>query len=274
MNCFICPICGARLSKSDKSYICQSRHCFDIAREGYVNLLSAGKANSAVPGDNKDMVNARTRFLESGGYAVFADKIADIVSHLSSKKAPIILDAGCGQGYYDRKIKDKLPESELFGIDISKFAVKYASSHNKDISYAVAGVYDMPIADGCADILLSVFSPLAPQEFARVAADEAALVIAVPGPRHLFGLKEILYREPYENEIISTEYEGFEFAERVPIKASLSLEGNELITALFAMTPYYWKTGTDGHERLKNTAALETEIEFDILVYRRIKHNK
>lgn len=270
MNRFICPVCGARLAESEKIYVCENRHTFDIAREGYVNLLPVGKANSAVPGDNKEMVNARTRFLESGGYAVFADGIADIVAQIATRENPIILDAGSGQGYYDRRIKDRLPKSEVFGIDISKFAVKYAASHNRDISYAVAGVYDMPICDGCADIILSVFSPIAQDEFLRVAADGARLVIAVPGPRHLFGLKEILYENPYENDVISTEYDGFEFEKRIPIKSYLTLSDNALITALFAMTPYYWKTGTDGHERLKNAQKLETEIEFDILIYKKI----
>ena len=143
MNVFMCPVCKAELERKEKNYICPNRHTFDIAREGYVNLLPSGKANSAVPGDNKEMVASRTRFLESGGYRVFADGIGEICRKYSPVKAPVILDAGCGQGYYDRIIKDGM-ECRISGIDISKFAVKYASSHNKDIDYAVAGVYDMP----------------------------------------------------------------------------------------------------------------------------------
>ena len=269
MSLFVCPVCSGALSIHEKSYICQNRHSFDISREGYVNLLPAGKANSAVPGDNKDMVTARTRFLETGSYDPFALGIADIVADKIKSPHPIILDAGCGQGYYDRKIKDKIPEADIFGIDISKFAVKYAASHNKDINYAVAGVYDMPVADDSADVILSIFSPIAEKEFCRVASKGAYLVIAVPGPRHLFGLKEILYEKPYENDIIATSYEGFDFCERVPIKSDLTLCDNALIMSLFAMTPYYWKTDEAGHKRLKNTDKLKSELEFDILIYKK-----
>ena len=270
MNFFICPVCGSALERTEKSYTCPNRHGFDIAREGYVNLLPSGKANSAVPGDNKEMVSARTRFLENGAYSVFADGIAQLVAEISSvNKSAVIFDAGCGQGYYDRVIKDKLPQSSFFGIDISKFAVKYAASHNKDISYAVAGVYDMPVADGCCDITLSIFSPIAEKEFLRVAKAGAYLLIAVPGPRHLFGLKEILYKNPYENEVINTDYDGFDFVKRVPMKSQIFIDDNELIMSLFAMTPYYWKTDVAGHEKLRGTSRLESELEFDILVYKK-----
>ncbi len=269
MNCFVCPICKSPLGKHEKSYICSKDHTFDISREGYVNLLPSGKANSAVPGDNKDMVNARTLFLQTGSYDIFAEKIADIISSVSTQKHKMIFDAGCGQGHYDRIIKDKIGECSFFGIDISKFAIKYAASHNKDISYAVAGVYDMPVRDKCADVILSIFSPIAEKEFYRIASDGAYLIIAVPGERHLFGLKEILYDTPYENEIIKTDYPGFDFVDRVPVKSHITLSENDKINALFAMTPYYWKTGISGHERLKNTHRLDTEIHFDILVYKK-----
>lgn len=270
MSNFICPVCRQELLKKEKSYVCASCHSFDIAREGYVNLLPSGKANSAVPGDNKDMVKARTNFLESGGYRIFAQAIANTVAKYASKQKPFILDAGCGQGYYDRNIKDKLAYSTVCGVDISKFAVKYAASHNQDIQYAVAGVYDLPIKNDSTDIILSVFSPIAQEEFCRVAKKDSYLIIAVPGPRHLYGLKEILYQKPYQNPVIQTEYKGFEFIERIAVKSSLEISDKDLIASLFAMTPYYWKTDVEGHQRLAQAVQLVTETEFDILVYKKI----
>ena len=100
----------------------------------------------------------------------------------------VVFDAGCGQGYYDRVIKDRFPDKEVFGIDISKFAVKYAASHNKDISYAVAGVYDMPVRDNCADIVLSVFSPIADKEFLRVSSHNSHLLIGFNSSIYFFFL--------------------------------------------------------------------------------------
>ncbi|MBQ9941302.1 MAG: methyltransferase domain-containing protein [Clostridia bacterium] len=269
MSFFICPVCKSVLERDGKSYVCRNCHTFDIAKEGYVNLLPSGKANSAVPGDNKEMVKSRTVFLESGGYKVFADGIADVCREYSLGDEPVIVDAGCGQGYYDKIIKSSLPKSNIVGIDISKFAIKYASNNNKNISYAVAGVYDMPVADECADFVLSIFSPLADREFCRVLKKCGYLVIAVPGPVHLLEMKKILYNNPYENQVTESNYEGFKFVKRIPIQSSLVLENSELIYALFSMTPYFWKTDVEGHERLKNTSYLETRTEFHLLVYQK-----
>ena len=124
-------------------------------------------------------------------------------------------------------------------------------------------------ADGWADLLLNIFSPMAEAEFARMLRPGGHLVYAVPTARHLFGLKEILYDCPYENEVRQTEYDGFAFVKAVESTAVITLEGQS-VQDLFAMTPYYWNTPADGAARLAECESLTTEIGFRFLVYQKV----
>lgn len=271
MNYFICPACKKPLSLNNNSYICENNHSYDKARQGYVHLVMPNKMHSKVPGDTKDMVNSRRNFLEKGFYNKFSTTLSEInLKYMKNSQTPVILDAGCGEGYYTNYIKEKMPMATVCGFDISKFAVRSASAKYKDISFAVASIFNIPFMDNSCDCLTAVFAPIYEKEFLRVLKSGGILVLAVPGKNHLYQLKEILYDQPYVNEEKDTDYEGFEFLERVTVKDQLNLDNNEDIWNLFSMTPYYWKTDIKGSERLKNTHSLETEIHFDFLVYRKL----
>ena len=123
--------------------------------------------------------------------------------------------------------------------------------------------------DGWADLLLNIFSPMAEAEFARMLRPGGHLVYAVPTARHLFGLKEVLYERPYENEVRQTEYDGFTFVKAVESEAVLTLEG-QAVQDLFAMTPYYGNTPANGAARLAACGSLTTEIGFRFLVYQKM----
>ena len=135
-------------------------------------------------------------------------------------------------------------------------------------AFAVAGSFAAPVAYGWADVLLNIFSPMAREEFLRVLAPGGALVYAVPGPRHLFGLKQVLYDTPYENPCRPVEYPGFVREAERAVQGTIRLEGGA-IQDLFAMTPYYWKTPKEGAERLAKLEVLQTEIEFRFVIYRK-----
>ena len=271
---FVCPICRSPLEDNGKTLLCPNRHSFDKAAQGYVHLLPANKMNSKLPGDNKEMVAARTAFLSLGFYQPFRDGLCDILrDEFSGKKSPVILDAGCGEGYYTSAIYQSLSTvcetPTVCGFDISKFAVK-AAAKCKPLSLAVASCFDIPVADSSVDALTAVFSPIVPEEFARVVKPGGIMVLAVAAPRHLMGLKELLYEKPYENERKDTNYEGFKFEKRIEITAEAKLDDNQSIQNLFAMTPYYWKTPIEGSRKLAAANSLYTELGFDLLVYRRI----
>lgn len=270
---FICPACGAALEDTGHALRCGNGHSFDKARQGYVHLLPVQKKNSLLPGDDKDMVTARRNFLETGLYAPFKDVLCGIVQEaVEGNASPLVVDAGCGEGYYTGGVWQALQEiceaPKLCAFDISKFAVKAAAGRYKGIDFAVASSYAVPLPENCADVIVNVFSPMAEKEFARILKPGGMLVFAVPSSRHLWGLKEVLYDEPYENEEKDVDYPGFVLEDRVPVRATIHVQG-ESIGDLFAMTPYAWKTGTPGKQRLAELPELSTEIGFDFLLYKR-----
>ena len=271
---FCCPICKKPLTDKATSFCCEKGHSFDKSSQGYVHLLPSSKMKTKLPGDSKEMVDARRRFLDSEHYAPFKNALSDLLLNaLSDLSSPVILDAGCGEGYYTDHIAKSFEKAGknigLFGIDISKNAVKSAAKRNRGIHLAVASCFDMPVCDNFADALVSVFSPIAQAEFKRVVREGGYLIIAVAGERHLFGLKEVLYERPYENEHKKTEYDGFRFVSRTPVRDTIHLDSRQQIADLFTMTPYYWKTPVDGAKRLSQLDTLDTEIGFDFLLYRR-----
>lgn len=267
---FVCPICGEELNRSEHGCVCPKGHAFDAARQGYVHLLPANRMHAKVPGDSKEMVDARRRFLELGHYAAFREALCGLVREFLPDGGTL-LDAGCGEGYYTAALAKSVGEKRgcLAAFDISKHAVKAAAGKYKNIEFAVASSFHIPARASSADMLTEVFSPLALEEFHRVLKPGGVMILAVPSARHLFGLKETLYDRPYENGEHTEEYAGFTFLRREAVRDKITVMGKENIRALFAMTPYLWRTESAAMERLESLETLETEIGFDFLVYRK-----
>ncbi len=271
---FCCPFCARELRGQGGSLRCDTRHSFDLAAQGYVHLLPPNRMHAKLPGDSREMVQARRRFFDTGCYAPFCEAIAKAAAECCAGLShPVILDAGCGEGYYTdavrRAVAPVCAGATVGGFDISKLAVSAAARRYPELELAVASCFAIPVKDAAADLLLAVFSPIVPGEFERVLRPGGVLLLAVAAPRHLFGLKEILYETPYENECKDTEYPGFTLLRRIPVRTTAVIRGAEVIHDLFAMTPYYWKTPADGARRLQETEALFTELGFDLLLYRR-----
>lgn len=265
---FICPICRKELLERESSLVCKNGHSFDLAKEGYCYLLPVQSKKTKAPGDNKEMIDSRARFLSKGYYDAFAFSLAKQCEEIAkNKNAKInILDMGCGEGYYSQIIADYLSnngiEYSLLAIDISKFAVKRGAKRKiKNASFAVASCFDCPVKDGWADIIINVFAPFAQNEINRILKKDGRLIYAVPGARHLFGMKSVLYDKPYENEVKELSYDGFRNEKTVEVSSSISVPKDD-IASLFCMTPYFWKTPKDGEERLSKLSSLETEIHF------------
>ena len=151
MSLFRCPVCAAPLTREARAYRCGAGHSYDIAKEGYTYLLPPNQKHSAAPGDDKGMAAARREFLSKGYYAPLLNTLCHEIAARSGP-APVILDAGCGEGYYTSGIYRSLlaagKQPQAAGIDISKFILRSAAKREKAIEFAVASSYRLPVADG------------------------------------------------------------------------------------------------------------------------------
>jgi len=272
MSLFRCPLCTLALERTERTYRCAKNHSFDLSKEGYTHLLPPNQKHSAAPGDDKGMAAARRDFLSKDYYRPLQQALCSLaLSHTGN--APALLDTGCGEGYYTTAVYRALVNAgkspRMAGTDISKFILRYAAKREKDIEWAVASSYHLPVADESIDLLLNCFSPLALEEFQRVLKPGGTFLYVVPAAKHLWELKEVLYEHPYPNEEKETPYEGFTYEGIVPVDASVTLENQADIHALFQMTPYYWKTPKEGAERLAKLERLTTQISFRVHVFRK-----
>ena len=279
-----CPNCGAALIPQlhEKPHVlrCENRHSFDVAKQGYVNLLLPQKRGAALPGDNAEMVRARTAFLDGGYYRAFSDGVnrlaADALAGVSSDM-PVLADAGCGEGYYTARLHEMLAANGItaacVGFDLSRDAAAHAAKRarangtSEFLSYAVASLFEMPLANASVDGILNLFAPVAEAEFARILRPGGFLLMAVPAEDHLWGMKQVLYETPYKNEVRRDFLPGFSLTEVRRVTDRITVTDPDHIRALFAMTPYYWKTSPADRDRLYAQPQLETEIAFDLLLY-------
>lgn len=257
---FICPVCKECLKENEKSFICQNNHNFDKAKQGYVNLLLSNKQGNH--GDDKLMVQARQSFLEKGYYAPMREAVNTILG-----KGNTVLDAGCGEGYYTSLFAEN---NTLFGIDVSKEALKVASRKCKNASFAVASIYELPFGDNSFDVCINIFAPDSPTEFLRILKPQGRLIMVTPMENHLFELKKAVYEVPYKNEYVNPERNGYIIKSSTELKYDITLETNEDIISLFKMTPYYYNTSPTDRQKLDSLDTLTTRIEFLVTEYEKI----
>lgn len=273
MSLFCCPICDALLQRETGCYRCATGHNFDISSSGYTHLLPPNKKKSKFPGDDKAMVASRTAFLDKGYYTLLRDTLVKLVCE-DAPVEPILLDSGCGEGYYTegifRGLSDMGRTPKIAGVDISKFALNKAAKRLPEGEFAVASVYDLPLADGSVNLLTNVFSPLAVEEFSRLLQSDGYFYYVVPSKLHLWEMKEVLYDAPHDNTERREDYNGFVWVDITPVHYTITLDCSADIMALFGMTPYAWKTPKAGIERLATLSELQTQIGFDIHRYRKL----
>ncbi|MCI8496778.1 MAG: methyltransferase domain-containing protein [Clostridiales bacterium] len=276
MSGFCCPVCSKPLAKQEKQYLCAKGHSFDLAKSGYVNLLPPASRHSKTPGDNKMMVNARRSFLSSGYYAPLSDCVCrTVIRCLAScvERPAVILDAGCGEGYYTGRLCTALAEqkipAQILGVDISKTAVDKAAKSVKTARFAVASVFHLPVADQSCDLLLNLFAPYCEEEILRALCPDGSFVMAIPGERHLWELKQAAYDQPYLNEVKDYAIKGLELVKREEIFQTLSLPDQNTIDCLFKMTPYYYKTSQKDQQKLEKLERLDVTMQFELLTYRK-----
>lgn len=268
----ICPNCGLDLELCAKSLKCPKGHSFDIASAGYCNLLLGSRPGDFM-GDNKEMVMARRQFLDGGAYEPLRSALCELVLAKAPQGRAAVLDAGCGEGYYTGAVAAALNDSgralTMVGADISKSATAYAAKRDKLTRYITANSYKLPVKEGSADIILSLFAPAPAGEFARILAPDGKVIMAVPGTEHLWELKQAIYDEPYKNDEDKHALEGFRLTERKKLSYKALVEGKSNVQALFSMTPYIHRTGKESMDRLRAIDSIELTLSFVLLCFER-----
>jgi 23S rRNA (guanine745-N1)-methyltransferase len=191
-----CPVCSAAVAPASDTVAggirCAGGHAFDGARQGYVNLLT-GKGTSFIP-DTADMVAARSAFLDAGHYRPLMDAVRDAAARLlAGAVEPVVVDAGAGTGHYLAPVLEAVPQSRAVALDLSKYALRRAA---RICPQALCVVWDLwralPLADGAADLVLNIFAPRNPEEYARILRPGGRLLVVTPSPGHLEGLRRIV----------------------------------------------------------------------------------
>lgn len=258
----LCPVCGEKLTFVDRCVLCPGGHRFDLAKEGYVNLLRTNKSGDKI-GDDKLAARCRRDFLNKGYYA----PLKDALIQLFSDKQGSLLDICCGEGYYTSAMASNR-NLRVYGFDISKEMVRLAAKRG-NITAFVANMASIPVDDGSFDYATHLFAPFNEKEFARVLKPGGSLFTVIPGSHHLWGLKQALYDTPYLNDEQLPKTEILKLVGTKKITATIHLESTEDIEAVFRMTPYYFHTSDTDKQKLASYQTLDTPIEFLIGQYRK-----
>ena len=262
----LCPICGMELNTEGKRYVCAQNHSYDLARQGYVNLLTVQKKHSLNPGDTREQVLSRREFLEAGYYAPIAGTLIDTAIALEISGQ--ILDVGCGEGYYSSRLADALG-APLTGLDISKEAVRCAAAKYKGKQWLCATAAHIPVENESVSLLTSLFALTLPEEFHRILKPGGYYFQVLAAEDHLLGLKSIIYdRLNFKEKDTVPTLPGFELVKSIPIRFDFTVEGRQ-VQNLFSMTPHVFRIGKDGAERLRKTERLTDTASCVLNVYRR-----
>lgn len=278
-----CPICTTPFVTTERALTCAHGHCFDLAKEGYVNFL-----RTPTRGDTKEMLKARQYIFAQNYYRPLSDTINELLcSNLTAQvhtlpEPCIICDAGCGDGYYLSRLQTALathlPHHPIryLGLDISKEAVRMAAKRCPNAFFIVADLNtQLALTDASCHVILNIFAPRNHAEFARLLRPGGLLLVVIPAPTHLATLRQTLHllhiEENKQQHVIAqfTTHGHFQFESLTPVTYEFVLPKAD-IPQLVTMTPNHWHATADTHRIMAQLAEIRTEIACLCLAFRRI----
>ncbi|KTG24655.1 rRNA (guanine-N1)-methyltransferase [Idiomarina sp. WRN-38] len=265
----ICPLDKQPLQLNERTWRCENGHSYDVAKQGYVNLLPVQNKRSKDPGDSKSMVQARRHFLSQGFYQPLADALSDSVLSVGDQS---ILDAGCGEGYYLQSIVCKAEQRdvllEVAALDISKWAVQAAAKQDKRLSWMVASNNAIPLANNSVDTILCVFGFPVEAEFKRVLKPGGRLIMVDPASEHLIELKRIIYPEiKAKSEHLPVSEKGWVLSSEERISFKVELPDTEAVHDLLTMTPHLYRASKEGIEKAEKLQSLAITADVWVRVF-------
>lgn len=259
---YLCPLCQQPLQLTATQYQCSNRHSFDLAKEGYVNLLPVQQKKSKDPGDNQQMTQARRAFLQAGWYAPVAAQVAHMLKPLQPKR---LLDLGCGEGYYSGVLQQQLSGIEQHGIDISKIAIRYAAKHYPSIHFAVASAYQLPFADHYFDAVIRIYAPSLASELQRIVQNNGYLLTVTPAPEHLVQIKQAIYPTVRLHSDEQAVLAGFTHLQRQRLSFTLDSLSFDALEHLITMVPLGWKfSEADQAAFIQTSPAIQCDFYLDL----------
>lgn len=270
-----CPLDGAPLQRHGAAWRCASGHSFDIASQGYANLLPVQKKRSLDPGDSKEMVAARRRFLNAGHYQPIAALVSRaVLSDWPADARLNCLDAGCGEGYYLRQLAAGVGAGQtlsVLGLDISKWAVLSAAKQDKRPNWVVGSNANLPVLPGTMDRVLCMFGFPVYAEFARVLKPGGLLLQVDTGSDHLRELREIIYPslKAERTEVMPTPA-GFADPLSETLRFGLHVSGAEQIADLLAMTPHLYRATAEGRARAAALTEISLTVDVRLSIFERL----
>ena len=263
---FACPICRENLTLVESSLKCENRHSFDLAKFGYVNLTPQIKLSANY---DKENFQNRQQILEAGFYQAILEGVSDLLE--ANPSAKTVLDIGCGEGFYSRKLQESHSDKTFYAFDISKDSVQIAakSEVNWAVNWFVGDLARLPIKDASMDILLDIFSPANYGEFRRVLSKDGILIKVIPTENHLKEIRQKvqdqLTNKDYSNQDIKNHFQDY-FTILSSQTASLTKPITaEQLQALLSMTPLLFHVD---QSKIDWSQLTEITIEAEIMVGR------
>lgn len=267
MHKLACPKCHKPIVQINNSYVCENKHCYDLSKSKYLNLLLNPDKATNNPGDSKESLVARKAYLNKGYYDIILNNVIDCIKKYRNNDTLDILDLGCGEGYYTKGLKNEFINDRIYGLDISKEAINMATKYTKDIYWLVGNSKNLPIIDHSLDFITALFTVVNINELKRTLKSGGYVIHVTANPNHLIEIKHLIYDEI---KVKSDKYIrlDLENVENFDVVQKVTIDNREDALNLLKMTPHFYHIKKERRHVLDTLEKLDVTIDIKVTVYR------
>lgn len=267
---FQCPTCGLPLlqHQASQGFYCANKHHFDRSEQGYWVFTKPQKQKPT--GDSRQQVRAKHFLLESGIFSPLIDRMAMMILSLQKEELSL-LDYECAEGFYLRALSAKLAELthgvnvHYSGVADAENAIFAATKAQTPGVLCLSTLKVLPFADRSIDLVTVIDKPLKGKESVRVLKEQGFMLLVLPGPRHLWQLKEYIYPDLMEKSVQINLPSGLLLKETQSLSFNLSVTGEQALT-LLDMSPYAWRATDKMKHHIQANHFESLEIDFVLVL--------